>query len=230
MAANFVLGRERYKAGEWSSPRVPHIDMEQKESELDGKGVIEMVEEVEYGKDNIIRMVKVKYCKGHQNTSDYTLGTVRKLVKVWDIEETNLSDDLEEMQRKFGPIPGVGSGQTDSGSSPTCAPASISTPTWSHAVAEPDTVATQVTSETEGSVGVAGDKPEQRGGGVAQLTDLMEQMGPDKQCKTCCCKAHHKFSFHYKGKKFFMIPFENHNSALEALTIDFRSRSSAVIR
>ena len=35
-----------------------------KESELDGKWVIGMVEEVEYGRDNIIRMVKVKYERG----------------------------------------------------------------------------------------------------------------------------------------------------------------------
>ena len=31
MVANFVLGLERYKAGEWSAPRVPHIDMEEEE-------------------------------------------------------------------------------------------------------------------------------------------------------------------------------------------------------
>ena len=31
MVANFVLGLERYKAGEWSAPRVPRIDMEDEE-------------------------------------------------------------------------------------------------------------------------------------------------------------------------------------------------------
>ena len=75
--------------------------------------------------------------------------------------------------------------------------------------------------QTEGPEGVAGDKPEQHGGGVAQLADLREQMGPDKQCKTCCCRAHHKYSWHYKGKKFLEIPCGNNISALEALAMDF---------
>ena len=212
-----------------------------KESELDGKWVIGMVEEVEYGRDNIIRMVKVKYFNGHQETPEYTLRTVRKLVKVWDIEETSLSDDLAEMQKKFGPIPGVVNDQADRGSfstcttasrsTPTCAPASRSTPTWapasrstpswSQAVAEPGTDGTQVDTQTEGPAGVAGDKPELPGKGVVQLADLMEQRRPDKQCKTCCCNAHHKVSSHYKGKKFLDIPYENHNSALKALAMDF---------
>ena len=193
-----------------------------KESELDGKWVIGMVEEVEYGRDNIIRMVKVKYFNGHQETPEYTLRTVRKLVKVWDIEETSLSEDLAEMQRKFGPIPGVVSDETDGGPYPTCTTSSRSTPSWSQAVAVvPDTDANQVDKQMEGPEGVAGDKPEQHGGGVAQLADLREQMGPDKQCKTCCCRAHHKYSWHYKGKKFLEIPCGNNISALEALAMDF---------
>ena len=75
-----------------------------KESELDGKWIIGLVDEVERGRDNIIRMVKVKYFNGHNKTPEYTLRTIRKLVKLWDIDDTSLADDLAEMHRKFGAI------------------------------------------------------------------------------------------------------------------------------
>ena len=53
-----------------------------KESGLDGKWVIGMVEELTRGRDNIIRMVKVKYYNGVSETPEFTERTVRKLVKI----------------------------------------------------------------------------------------------------------------------------------------------------
>ena len=76
-----------------------------KESGLNGKWVIGKVEEVERGRDNIIRMVRVKYFNGHNKTPEFSLRTVRKLVKLWDIDDLHLNEDLAELQRKFGPIP-----------------------------------------------------------------------------------------------------------------------------
>ena len=86
------------------------------ESALAGKWVIGKVDEIDRSRDNVIRMVTVKYFNGHNKTPEHTLRTVRKLVKLWNVDEMHLDEDLAELQRKFGPIPGVDSGdQVDNG-------------------------------------------------------------------------------------------------------------------
>ena len=81
-----------------------------KESALDGKWVIGIVEDIERGRDNIIRMVSIKYFNGMKKTPQITLRTVRKLVKLWDIDDLHLEEDLAELQKKFGPIPQLSCG------------------------------------------------------------------------------------------------------------------------
>ena len=75
------------------------------ESSLDGKWVVGMIDEVERGRDSVIRMVTVKYFNGTNPVPEYTLRTVRKLVKLWDVQDIHLADDIAEMERKFGPLP-----------------------------------------------------------------------------------------------------------------------------
>ena len=59
----------------------------------------------------------VKYFNGMNKT----LRTIRKLVKLWDIDDLHLDEDLAELQRKFGPIPEVSGGkQTDNGCKVHC--------------------------------------------------------------------------------------------------------------
>ena len=76
-----------------------------KESAIDGKWVIGKVESVRRGRDDIIREVDVKYFNGTNPVEQFTLRSVRKLVKIWNLEDMDLQEDLMELQRKFGDLP-----------------------------------------------------------------------------------------------------------------------------
>ena len=77
-----------------------------------------MVEEVEHGKDGVLREVKVKYCNSSEQklslTGDsskdktyprYTIRTVRKMVKLFSIEDARLGEDIKEFQDKMKHMP-----------------------------------------------------------------------------------------------------------------------------
>ena len=86
-----------------------------RESEVgDAKWTLGMVEELHRGRDGIIREVVIKYCNSSEqklsltksNTLDstyprYTERAVRKLIKIFSIEEDSLADDLAELGKKF---------------------------------------------------------------------------------------------------------------------------------
>ena len=73
-----------------------------KESKLDGKWIIGMIQSVERGRDGLIRMVDVKYQNHAESHPQITSRTVRQLVKLWSIEEQHIADDMAELDRKFG--------------------------------------------------------------------------------------------------------------------------------
>ena len=73
-----------------------------------------MVEELHRGRDGIIREVVIKYCNSSEqklsltkgNAKDftyprYTERAVRRLIKIFSIEEDSLADDLAELGKKF---------------------------------------------------------------------------------------------------------------------------------
>ena len=194
-----------------------------KESELDGKWIIGLVDDVERGRDNIIRMVTVKYYNGHQKTPEFTLRTIRKLVKLWDIDETSLADDLAEMHRKFGPI-----ARTVTGDQLEVADNDMTDNDGDGAHAEhinqsilQDTVADDGGHEDhQGAVG--GALHEAQVEASAQLAELRDQTeGLGRQCTVCCCTCHHKYSLHYKGNKFMNLPSDLTEEVPQALAMQF---------
>ena len=81
---------------------------------LDSKWTIGMVESIDRGRDGIIRKAVIKYCnsseqklslrKGDRQDEStlprYTERAVRKLVKIFSLEETSLADDMAELDKR----------------------------------------------------------------------------------------------------------------------------------
>ena len=82
---------------------------------LNNKWTIGMVESVDRGRDGVIRKATVKYCNSSEQKlslekgeiqSDstfprYTERAVRKLVKIFSLEETSLADDMAELLKRM---------------------------------------------------------------------------------------------------------------------------------
>ena len=198
-----------------------------KESGLDGKWVIGMVEDIERGRDNIIRMVNVKYFNGHNKTPQFTLRTVRKMVKLWDIDDLHLDEDLAELQRKFGPIPGVAVADHDEGSHDMTddqgAASLVQINDILLQVAVPVVADVQLGEggdQAQGDVQLEEDDHPQgdiqleegadqtQGGAAAalQLADLRVPSVSRADCRVCCCKPHHLYSLHYGGSQYVTLP------------------------
>ena len=87
---------------------------------LEAKWTMGMVETVDKGRDGVIRKVIIKYCNaGEQSLSlekkdkedstfpRYTERAVRKIVKIFSLEETNVAEDLAELARREKTVPTV---------------------------------------------------------------------------------------------------------------------------
>ena len=179
--------------------------------------MIGMVDDVERGRDNIIRMVNVKYYNGHNKTPQFTLRTVRKMVKLWNIDDMHLDEDLAELQRKFGPIDAVAAADQDEDL----------TDNQGGAHAEPNNESLVQVDDILVQLGLPGAGAAQLGEGVHQpqgdanlggdqvqggaaagllLGDLRVDPVSRADCKVCCCMPHHLLSFHYSGSKFLSLP------------------------
>ena len=85
------------------------------ESKMSNKWLVGMVEEVKKGRDGILREVTVKYCNSTEqklslygdSREDRTLPcysrAVRKIVKIFSLEDACLEEDIKELQAKFRP-------------------------------------------------------------------------------------------------------------------------------
>ena len=86
------------------------------ESKMSNKWLVGMVEEVKKGRDGILREVTVKYCNSTEqklslygdSSEDrtlprYTSRTVRKIVKIFSLEDACVEEDIEELHAKFKP-------------------------------------------------------------------------------------------------------------------------------
>ena len=73
-----------------------------KESKLDGKWIVGVIDSLERSRDSLIRMVWVRYQNAKEVQPQLTSRTVRQLVKLWSIEDHHISEDLAELERKFG--------------------------------------------------------------------------------------------------------------------------------
>ena len=71
------------------------------ENTLDKKWMMGVVDSVERGRDGLIRMIDIRYKNAGQNIFQLTNRTIRKVVKVWGIEDIHLDEDLAEMAKRF---------------------------------------------------------------------------------------------------------------------------------
>ena len=177
-----------------------------KESALAGKWVMGMVEDIERGRDTIIRMVNIKYYNGLSKTPQFTLRSVRKIVKLWDVDDMHLDEDLAELQRKFGPIPDLAGGeQVDRNDT------SDKNVDQGGANAEQiNEILIQEVVQVDADASQLGVEQGQRGAEqLGQLADLRVQPVHKPACKACCCEAHHIYSLHYSGSKFVTLPCDS---------------------
>ena len=140
-------------------------------------------------------MVLVKYFNGMENTPQFTKRTVRKLVKLWSVDDISLADDIAEMTRKFGAIQDL---DIPAANAVTAAADNLTN------ISVQDNDEHQAVQE---QLVEAGQHVHLEGGG--ELRDHEEVGGrvdpPNLQpvhCKTCCCESHHQYSLHYTGKKY----------------------------
>jgi hypothetical protein len=89
-----------------------------RDSALDNKWTMGMVEDVQTGRDGVLREVRIKYCNaseqkltlegdasGDRTMSRYTERSVRKIVKIFSVEDSSLEDDLAELKKKMKAMP-----------------------------------------------------------------------------------------------------------------------------
>ena len=161
-----------------------------KDGALDNKWTMGMVESVDKGRDGVIRKATVKYCNsGEQKLSldktksqddstfpRYTERAVRKLIKIFSLEETSIAEDMAELDKREKQFDAAGQG-----------------------------VFARVVDEAFDDHEVAGsdgDLDVQQVGSSEE--DLL--IGPTayaevwKQCNVCCCREHCRYSLHTSGK------------------------------
>ena len=78
------------------------------ESALSSPWTIGEVDQVVVGRDGLIRRAIIKYFNASENDPEnanyhpqFTDRSVRKLIKLWSVDECNLFDDLAEVQESF---------------------------------------------------------------------------------------------------------------------------------
>ena len=71
------------------------------ESALDNKWAMGVVDSVDRSRDGLIRMVDIKYRNASETQFRLTNRTIRKVVKLWGVEDMHLDEDLAELSRKF---------------------------------------------------------------------------------------------------------------------------------
>ena len=84
------------------------VYFQKSESALSSPWTIGEVDQVVVGRDGLIRRAIIKYFNASENDPEhgnyhpqFTDRSVRKLIKLWSVDECNLFDDLAELQESF---------------------------------------------------------------------------------------------------------------------------------
>ena len=173
------------------------VYFQKKDSQLDNKWSVGKVEQIVRGRDQKVRKVIVKYQNATENIPRFTERSVRKLVKLFSIDEFQIQNDLSELQKRIDKLqekadqpsgPGDDIAQTGGGDDEP-------------PVVPEDGQAVQVQGVDDEAAPVGQDDLE---------VDGEQQVGQDdddvpaantrskKRCN-CCCPSHCKFSFHTMG-------------------------------
>ena len=77
------------------------------ESSIDSRWIMGIVESLTRGRDELIRVVNIRYRNASENQDRFTERSVRKVVKLWSVEDMDLADDLAELGRRFRLAEGI---------------------------------------------------------------------------------------------------------------------------
>ena len=179
---------------------------------FDTKWVIGKVDEIERGRDGVIRIVTVKYFNGQDKTPQFTKRTVRKLVKLWSIDDISLVDDIAEMTRKFGEIKGLQASRVNA-----------------------ERLRHDRRQVVAGHFEDVQCQEEQHGGNQFTIEEAVQVLegGETEQpnaeavtqrCTTCCCSSHHQYSLHYSGNKFKTLPSLNSDISEHFIAMNEQSK------
>ena len=167
-----------------------------KDSVLDGKWVIGRIEKVERGRDDLIREAEIKYFNGKNETPQFTQRTVRKLVKLWDVDEMDLQEDLDELGRKFGLNSDLSKGNQNLNGNVLLHPLTVTTGSSGSYLIE------------GGDVAFAGPLADNHSNTLIQEVAGVGAL-KSSSCGVCCCQAHHALSIHYKGSRHRTLPSDD---------------------
>ena len=71
------------------------------DKELDSPWSLGKIEQLDVGRDGLSRNAVVKYQNASENFARFTDRSVRSLVKIWDIEDQNVDQDLGKLEAKL---------------------------------------------------------------------------------------------------------------------------------
>ena len=91
------------------------IYFQKSESALDSEWTVGQVDQVFPSRDGIIRRVIVKYFNAGEDLPRLSDRSVRRLVKLWSLDEACLFDDLTELQKRVDRVPGLHPGAIQHG-------------------------------------------------------------------------------------------------------------------
>ena len=174
---------------------------------FDTKWVIGVIDDVTRGRDGLIRMVRVKYFNGLNNTPQFTDRTIRKLVKLWSVDDISLADDIAEMTRKFGDIPGLETAQAEPDAEDLTDMTGDAAEPFNHSIVQGH----DEQPGGEDQIPAGGQQVQAEGADELQDQGHVRHVPDQPQhkqavCKSCCCAPHHQYSLHYTGKKFVDVP------------------------
>ena len=143
---------------------------QKKEGHLDNKWMVGRVEQIVRGRDGKVRKVIIRYTNASEEIPRFTERSVRKLVKLFSINEFQVQDDLCELQKRIDKMQEVPIQSMDDSSS----------------------VGAEIVGEDPSGDTVLG---EDRG-----LDDVPagNTRGRRNRCN-CCCTSHCHLSFHTMG-------------------------------
>ena len=77
------------------------VYFQKKDSPLNSTWTIGQVDQVIVSRDGVIRRAVIKYFNPNENHPQFTDRSVRKMVKLWSLDEACLFDDLADLQRRY---------------------------------------------------------------------------------------------------------------------------------
>ena len=195
------------------------------ENPLDKKWLLGVVESMERGRDGLIRAIDIKYQNASENWGHYqvTNRTIRKVVKLWSVEDLHLDEDMAELTRRFKAAQEVMERNIPGGEQQHCDPGQDDqADDDQHGGVEEDQhegvmVDDIVTNDMllqvgdDAIPGEEGDLVEQPGGDVPNPQPGGEG-GPAsntrsrKNCVKCCCIAHHSLALHLRTCQIGEVP------------------------